>query len=91
MYKKLFFILFLGILAVPAIAETAGDCRSLMLDFIQKADHKENTLLIKNNWNDKDKKQFLNEVKELGFSDVNIKIMIESLNMQKTPVTVERV
>ncbi|MBC7713440.1 MAG: hypothetical protein H7177_08875 [Rhizobacter sp.] len=91
MHKSIVFALILGALSFTnAIAGNAGDCRSIMLDFIAKADKKENVELLKNSWSQSQKKLFISEAKSLGFSDDNIKIMIESLNMQPESVGTER-
>lgn len=74
-----------------ALSATPSDCRSIMLDFIAKADKKENVLLIKNKWPAKEKKLFLDEVRALGFTDANVKIMIDGLNMHTQPISVARV
>lgn len=74
-----------------ALATAPNDCRSLMLDFIAKTEKKENVQLIKNQWSAKEKKLFLDEVKALGFTDANIKMMIDGLNMHAQPVSVVRV
>lgn len=91
MYKKLFLILFLGIYSALAMSESPNDCHSIMLDFIAKATKKENNQLLRNNWSASDKERFLDEVKSLGFSDANVKVMIDSLNMQLIPSDSKRV
>ncbi|AUN99186.1 hypothetical protein DOM21_05045 [Bacteriovorax stolpii] len=73
------------------MAASPSDCRSIMLDFIAKADKKENVSLLKNNWKASEKKKFLDEAKSLGFSDSDIKLLIEGLNMQTQEVSLARV
>ncbi len=90
MYKTLLFILFFGISSL-AMAASPNDCRSLMLDFISKAQKKENVSLLKNHWKTSEKKKFLDEAKALGFSDANIKLLVEGLNMQTEEVSFLRV
>lgn len=90
MSKNIIFILFLGLLSFQASAGTKDDCRSMMLDFIAKADKLENVSLLKNNWKKSEQKKFIDELKTLGFSDDATKTIIDGLNMQKDPVTPER-
>jgi hypothetical protein len=87
MKKQLFFILVLGLLSGQLFAGSMDDCRSLMLDFMAHTDKKENILLIKNNWLQSEKKDFVEDLKTLKFSDENIKMIIEGLNMQFNPVS----
>lgn len=89
MYKTLLFILFFGVIT-HVQAASPSDCRSLMLDFIVKAEKKENTLLLKNKWKNQEKKKFLDEIRELGFADADIKLIIEGLNMQVKEVSPQR-
>ncbi len=90
MYKYIFLALFLGLNSVIAMGAQADDCRSLMKSFITKAQKKENVELLKNSWRPQEKKKFITDAKSLGFSDENIKIMVESLNFQREAVSVER-
>ncbi|MBC7428225.1 MAG: hypothetical protein H7336_06410 [Bacteriovorax sp.] len=91
MYKYIVFTLILGALSRSANAANAGNCRSIMLDFIAKTDKLENVQLLKNLWTTSQKKQFISDAKALGFSDANIKIIIESLNMQLESADIIRV
>jgi DNA-binding transcriptional MerR regulator len=91
MYKYIGFIIILGLLSLNAFSATASNCRSMMLDFIAKADKKENVELLKNSWTQSQKKKFIIEVKSLGFSNSNIKIMIESLNWQRESADINHV
>lgn len=91
MNKLLIFIILLGTILGQAFAGQKDDCRSMMLDFIAKAEKKENLSLLKNNWKVGEKKKFLRELKELDIADEDIKIIIDSLNGQTEQVTPERV
>lgn len=86
MYKKLILALFLGFNSLLVFGGTGGDCRSLMLNFMAKAEKLENVELLKNSWRAQEKKKFIDGTKALGFSDEKIKIIIESLNMQSESV-----
>lgn len=90
MHKYIFLAIFLGLNSVIAMGAGKDDCRSLMLDFISRADKKENVALLKNTWLSSEKKKFITEAKSLEFSDENIKTMIESLNLQRESVSSER-
>jgi hypothetical protein len=91
MCKKLFLILFIGLNTGLATAALPNDCHSLVKLFIAKSAKLENTQLLKNNWSAKEKKLFIDSVRAMGFSDQNIKAMIDSLNMQKDPSTLNTV
>jgi DNA-binding transcriptional MerR regulator len=91
MYKKLFLILFLGLNSGLALAARSDDCLSLMRTLMTSANKKESIHLIKNNWSLRDRKLFVDHARTLGFSNANIKTMIESLNMQKDPASFARV
>lgn len=90
MNKQLIFIILLGLISGQAFAGQKNDCRSLMLDFIAKAEKKENLTLFKNKWKIGEQKKFLRELEELEISAEDTKTIIDSLNMQLHPVTPER-
>ena len=91
MNKQLIFIILLGLISTHAFAGQKNDCRSLMLNFIAKAEKKENLSLFKNNWKIGEQKKFLRMLEELKISAEDTKIIIDSLNKQSDPVTPERV
>lgn len=90
MFKTFLVILFLGVQLSLAQAASGADCSSLVTSFLSRVAMKENTLGLKNTWTTSDKKKFLRFLNLQGFSASNISIIIESLNMQKSPVSLKR-
>jgi hypothetical protein len=90
MNKQLIFIILLGLISGQAFAGQKDDCRSLMLNFIAKAEKQENLSHFKNGWKIGEQKKFLRELEELDLSSEETKTIIDSLNMQTNPVTPER-
>lgn len=91
MFKTLVFLIFLNALSSLVWAHDLKDCRSMMLDFITKSEQKKASSSLKNHWNSQEKEKFLDEIKKLDFSSSDINVIIESLNMQTTEVSPERV
>ena len=91
MLKTSLLIIILSLSASMAWSKESSDCRSLMLDFIAKSEHKDALTSLKNDWSQKEKKQFLEEIKNLNFSSDDILLIVESLNMQTSKVSPERV
>lgn len=62
-----------------------------MSDFLVKANKKENATLLKNHWSNSEKKKFLDQLNALELADEEVKLIVESLNMQTARVAPERV
>lgn len=90
MFKTLLVILFLGVHLSLAQAATGSDCNSLVTSFLSRAAMKANTKELRNDWTKSEKKKFLRFLNDEGFSKENIGIIIDSLNMQKNPVSLKR-
>ncbi len=86
----LFLLLFLGV-TFQVQAKVSDDCRSLMSDFFTRANKKENAELLKNHWSNSEKKKFLDQLAQLEFSDEEVKLIVDSLNMQTVKVDSLRV
>lgn len=88
--NALFLLLLLGV-SFSLQAKVSDDCRSLMSDFLVKANKKENATLLKNHWSNSEKKKFLDQLNALELADEEVKLIVESLNMQTARVAPERV
>lgn len=88
--NALFLLLLLGV-SFSLQAKVSDDCRSLMSDFLVKANKKENATLLKNHWSKSEKKRFLDQLNALELADEEVKLIVESLNMQTARVAPERV
>lgn len=91
MKKKLIFIICLALASTLAYSQTSNDCRSLMLDFLSKSQQFENQTVLKNGWSPEEKSKFLIDVKLLGFSKSDKKIIIENLNLKENDISTNRV
>jgi hypothetical protein len=74
-----------------AFAALPTDCHSLVQLFIKSSQKVENLQQLKNNWSARDKKLFLDHVRAVGFDDQSVKVMVDSLNMQRVPSTFSNV
>lgn len=88
MFKTSIFALFLGLQSHLVSAGTTDNCRSLAESIFS---NKEAALSLKTNWSKQDKKELLSYVKGLSFSNEKVTLLIESLNLQKDPVSLSRV
>jgi hypothetical protein len=91
MNKMLIFSLFFAMSSSLAFSQSTNDCRSIMLDFLSHVQKSETQATLLNDWSINEKKQFLVDIKSLGFSSVDLSIIIESLNLKKESISSDHV
>jgi hypothetical protein len=91
MNKRYFLALLCCVTSAYASASPKVDCQTLLTNLVNKTSEAPKVSPIKNNWTDKQKNEFLLDVGVLGFNADDIKIIIESLNLNNSSVEISRV
>ena len=91
MYKLIASLFITLIITSNAQAAAQSDCRSLLLNFIHKADRNEMSAQIHIGWKEKETKKFLEDVRKMGFGFEDQRIIGQALVTADKTLTPERV